>query len=976
MADGRVIIDAELNSKEFESGINGMSATATKGLNIIKNAAIVGGTALVALGTTAVNEYRNFEIALSKVATIADTSKVSMDAMKESIMKASSEIGVASEEVAEAVYQAISAGVDTADAVDFVTKANKLAVAGFTDVTKATDVLTTVVNAYGMEIEDVTKVSDVLMMTQNAGKTTVDELASSLGKAIPIANANGVSFENIGSAMATATAKGIATSEATTYLSSMMKELGTSSTNVAQALKEKTGKSFKQLMDDGASLSDVLGIVGEIASDSGVGLNEMFGSAEAGTMALTLMSDGGEAFTSTLEDMNQASGVTDSGFETMQDTLDKRLQTALVNVQNAMITLGEKLAPLVVTLAEAASDVLPKLIDGLSWLMDNSGTIAALVGSVTAAFVAFKTVAMIKGVVGAWQNAILQLALYQAGAGGATLAQGVLNGALTFGQTLVGLMTGQISLATVAQKLWNLAMSANPIGLIIGLIAGLVAGIVILWNTNEDFRNALIGAWEAIKNAALSVWDWLVKLFTETLPNAFNSFVNEVKNIGDRIAKFFTETIPNAFNSVVEFFANNWQTILGFIINPLGTAFSWCYENLEGFRTFIDTIVENVKTFIMNGFNAIGNFFTETIPQWIENIGTWFSELPYKIGFAIGQALGAIIQWGADCRAYLETNVPLWINSVVTFFSELPGKIWDWLVNAYNRVVQWGADMWKKVTEIATEFVSRIITGISLMPSKIWNWLVNTFNKVVSWGSQMWSKATEVASTFVNNIINYIKELPSKVWNWFTQTISKVISFGSDAGAKAREAGGKIVDNVINAVKNLPSQIFDIGKNIVEGLWNGITSMGSWISDKVGGFFSGIVDGAKSVLGIHSPSRVFRDQVGKYMAEGVGVGFEDEAKHVQADMNNSLSSLTAKMSATVQADMNVVGTKWAGLNGKENNNSYTEKFDKLIAMFNQFVNQTIPAYKIVMDTGVLVGELAPGVNQELARASEYRERGR
>lgn len=880
MADGRVIIDAELNSKEFESGINGMSATATKGLNIIKNAAIVGGTALVALGTTAVNEYRNFEIALSKVATIADTSKVSMDAMKESIMKASSEIGVASEEVAEAVYQAISAGVDTADAVDFVTKANKLAVAGFTDVTKATDVLTTVVNAYGMEIEDVTKVSDVLMMTQNAGKTTVDELASSLGKAIPIANANGVSFENIGSAMATATAKGIATSEATTYLSSMMKELGTSSTNVAQALKEKTGKSFKQLMDDGASLSDVLGIVGEIASDSGVGLNEMFGSAEAGTMALTLMSDGGEAFTSTLEDMNQASGVTDSGFETMQDTLDKRLQTALVNVQNAMITLGEKLAPLVVTLAEAASDVLPKLIDGLSWLMDNSGTIAALVGSVTAAFVAFKTVAMIKGVVGAWQNAILQLALYQAGAGGATLAQGVLNGALTFGQTLVGLMTGQISLATVAQKLWNLAMSANPIGLIIGLIAGLVAGIVILWNTNEDFRNALIGAWEAIKNAALAVWDWLVTFFTVDIPNAITA-------------------VKEWFMSLPDFFAGLW---------------------------------EDVTAKFQEWGTNISNFFTTTIPAWIESIGVWFSELPYKIGHAIGQALGTIIKWGADTRTYLTTNVPIWINSVVTFFSELPGKIW--------------------------------------------NWLVNTFNKVVSWGSQMWSKATEVASTFVNNIINYIKELPSKVWNWFTQTISKVISFGSDAGAKAREAGGKIVDNVINAVKNLPSQIFDIGKNIVQGLWNGITSMGSWISDKVGGFFSGIVDGAKSVLGIHSPSRVFRDQVGKYMAQGVGVGFEDESDAVQGDMKRSLDSLVADMNYTVQADMNVVGTKGAGLNGKENNNSYTEKFDKLIAMFNQFVNQTIPAYKIVMDTGVLVGELAPGVNQELARASEYRERGR
>ncbi|MGL5382482.1 MAG: phage tail tape measure protein [Culicoidibacterales bacterium] len=579
--------------------------------------------------------------------------------------------------------------------------------------------------------------------------------------------------------------------------------------------------------------------------------------------------------------------------------------------------LAEGFGNMITAISEGAEKWLPKIIDGLTWVMDNSGTIASLIGAIVVGLTAMNVANMIHGVAKAFQA-------YKAKTEG----------------------------ATVAQWLLNVAMSANPVGIVIALILALVAGIVILWNTNEDFRNALIGAWEAIKACGVAVWDWLVKVFTET--------------------------IPNAFNAVVDFFANNWQTILGFIINPLGTAFSWCYENLEGFRTFIDTIVENVKTFIMNGFNAIGNFFTETIPQWIENIGTWFSELPYKIGFAIGQALGSIIQWGADCRDYLETNVPLWINSVVTFFSELPGKIWDWLVNAYNRVVQWGSDMWKKVTEIATEFVNRIITGISRMPSFIWDKLTTAYNNVVTWGSNMWTKATEVGSTFVNNIINFIKELPSKVWNWFTQTISKVISFGSDAGTKAREAGGKIVDNVINAVKNLPSQIFDIGKNIVQGLWNGITSMGSWISDKVSGFFSGIVDGAKSVLGIHSPSRVFRDQVGKYMAEGVGVGFEDEAKHVQLDMNKSLSALTADMSATVQADMNMFGARNAGTTGGTTSNHapVSEKLEKLIAMFDRFINNTIPSYQVVMDTGVLVGQLAPGINRELAIESGYRERGR
>ena len=108
-----------------------------------------------------------------------------------------------------------------------------------------------------------------------------------------------------------------------------------------------------------------------------------------------------------------------------------------------------------------------------------------------------------------------------------------------------------------------------------------------------------------------------------------------------------------------------------------------------------------------------------------------------------------------------------------------------------------------------------------------------------------------------------------------------------------------MVTNIIDAVASLPGKMADVGVNVVKGVWNGITGMGSWLADKVSGFFTGIVDGAKDALGIHSPSRVFRDQIGAMMAKGVGVGFEDESKNIQHDMKNNLSDLTAKMQATV-----------------------------------------------------------------------------
>ena len=144
----------------------------------------------------------------------------------------------------------------------------------------------------------------------------------------------------------------------------------------------------------------------------------------------------------------------------------------------------------------------------------------------------------------------------------------------------------------------------------------------------------------------------------------------------------------------------------------------------------------------------------------------------------------------------------------------------------------------------------------------------------------MFSKAIEVGSNFISNIITWIQQLPGKFSTWLSDTISKVGTFASNLGNKALQAGQNMVNNIVNAVKNLPSKMKEIGKNIVEGVWNGITGMGSWISSKVSGFFSGIVDGAKKALGIHSPSRVFKDQVGKYIAEGVGVGIEENSSGV------------------------------------------------------------------------------------------------
>jgi len=142
---------------------------------------------IVAVGGASAKMAVDFEDAMAKVSTIADTTEVPIEELEKAILGLSNETGISSTEIADNVYNAISAGQSTGDAVNFVTNSTKLAKAGFADAGDALDILTTILNAYGMEASEVTNVSDMLVQTQNLGKTTVAELSSAFKSPINMA---------------------------------------------------------------------------------------------------------------------------------------------------------------------------------------------------------------------------------------------------------------------------------------------------------------------------------------------------------------------------------------------------------------------------------------------------------------------------------------------------------------------------------------------------------------------------------------------------------------------------------------------------------------------------------------------------------------------------------------------------------------------------------------------------------------------
>ena len=262
---------------------------------------------VVAGGTAAVKQATDYSSALAKLSTIADTTQTPLDDLDASIMALSDSTGMGAAEIAEASYQAISAGQSTKDAVGFVEQANVLARAGFTSMTTATDTLTTALNAYGLSADQVSSVSDKLITTQNLGKTTVDELGASMGKVIPTAAMYGVNLDQLSAAYITTTKNGIGTAEATTYINGMLNEIGKSGSTTSNILKEQTGKSFSELMNEGYNLSDVLQIIQNEADSSGMSLADMFGSQEAAKAAATITQHTND-FTGAIKELESSTG--------------------------------------------------------------------------------------------------------------------------------------------------------------------------------------------------------------------------------------------------------------------------------------------------------------------------------------------------------------------------------------------------------------------------------------------------------------------------------------------------------------------------------------------------------------------------------------------------------------------------------------------------------------------------------------------
>lgn len=529
----------------------------------------------VGAAAAALKMSNDFENAMAKVSTIADTTNTPMEALKTQVVDLSNVVGVGVTDIAEAQYQAISAGVNTAESVNFVSIAVKAAKGGFTDTTTAVDGLTTVLNAYGLEAGKAAAISDQMLAAQNFGKTSFGDMASSMGKVIPIASSLNVSTEELFSSIAVLTKNGIATSEAVTGLKAAYSNILKPSADAGKTAQQ-LGLDFSSAHLQSVGWAKFLDEIKEKTGGNAETMAKLFGSTEALNSVTVLAGKGSADFTKALALMGSSAGMTEDAYRKML-TPAERMNISFNKLKNSLIQFGAALTPVF----DKAADIIGKVGDGLNNLSEGQvsaivkfASIAAVMGPVITIF--GKVVSTVGTVKAAW---------------------GKFNAILGSFKGLAGLVT-------------------SPAGIVIIVLAAIAAAAFLI-----------IKNWDKIKSFLQGVGNWFKKAFAPVIPIIEAAVSGARALIGGflQAVRPPIENIKTVFEGVAKFvkgvFAGDWKGALDGLKTIAAGALSGLLNIIKApFRAVTNTVKGAVDAFknlniVKSICNAVGNVIKNVLSK-------------------------------------------------------------------------------------------------------------------------------------------------------------------------------------------------------------------------------------------------------------------------------------------------------------------------------------------------------------------------
>ena len=897
MADGYLNFDTKINEKGFNEGVSKISKIATTGLGVaVGNAMTKVAGKVGEIGTAAIKVGMTFEAEMSKVSAISGATGDELSSLTDKAKEMGAKTKFSATESAQAMEYMAMAGWKTADMLNGIEGIMNLAAASGENLATTSDIVTDALTAFGLSAQDSTHFADVLAAASSNANTNVSMMGETFKYVAPVAGALGFSVEDCGVAIGLMANSGIKAGQAGTSLRQMLsrltkptKEVQTAMNTLGLSLTDSVGnvKSLDTVMSDlrsgfsGLSKAEQTQIATSLAGQE----------AMSGLLAIVNASD--EDFNKLKNSIYNADGAAAEMAATMQDNLAGQITILKSGLEELGISIYESVEVPLKNLASVGVKAISDLNEAYA-----SGGFAGFINEIG------NKVPMLKS----FTDAI---------AGFAEKTKGMSTDELMNLGKLTGVLVGAVPAFSLIDK------SAGTFSDILGGLGDVTGGAI-----------TAIGKFPSgLKNAK----------------GAITGFGGSLKNLGSSIVGPFQVLTPK-LNSVI------------------GKTFSFLPTKISGYVGKIGPAVVGKFPKITSAFQDFGGY----IGAWGGQIGTAFQGVLGKVaGFmpafanlmGFGAVLGVVTVGLGLLYSQFGTQIDQILLMMQTNGPEVITNFCNGIVAALPNLIAQGATMLNNLMLAITAnlpaiiqggiaIVSTLITGIAqqlptLIPTALMM-IVTLVSSLLSNVGQLVDAGINLLVGLAQGVVNALPQLINKAPTIIGQLATAIISNLPKillAGIKIITILGtgliQAVPQLISKIPSIISQVKNaftsvdwgsVGMNIIKGIANGLKGAAGAIVEAAKGAAESALNAAKNFLGIHSPSRVFRDQVGKMMALGMGIGFERNipVKSMSTGVQRAVAGLQKSVDIALSArtsDKTVGGVK--NMPGFDNNDIDYDRLEKI-----------------------------------------------
>lgn len=936
----------------------------------VGKAMTVAGAATTAMGVKAVKGFGDFQASLNQAAVIAGGTSKNIGELADVANHMGAVLPISAQDAADAMVEMARNGASLDDIKKQFPAIAEAATAAGANLQTTAGVVQQSMNIWGDSLKSPQQAAAILVQTANASNASIEDMQQALATIGSTARMAGMDMQTTSEAIGLLTNRGFSAAQASDDLNHAITQMLAPSSIAKKKMDElgltfvdSAGKMkpFPQILQEIADKTNGMGDAQKTAA-----LKAMFGASGMKAIAPLLdainnkTGDAKNSWSAYAAEQDKAAHSTAAATKFLQDQANDMQQ----NIGSKIEQVGGNWEALRNKAMAAKGGVNGAMLDminqSIEWATTSNNSMAhfirgfvglsPVIGPAITAVGAFTTnVGKIVGLVGGAVGAIGNLGrvfivLKQAAnvteaitaleklAKSSTIAKTAMVG-LQAGQAIfTGLKAAAVALGGGLQALWGI-MLANPITLVIAAIAAVVAALVLFFTKTKtgqqmwsNFVNFLKNAWNGLVSVAQTVWNAITQAFQKpieiikTLWSGIKDFFSQlwqgIVSTAQGVWSSFTtgmapiiDSIKNLWSALTDFFSVLWQGIvttaqtiwntLVQIFTPIVEAIKAVWQPLseffstmwQGIVTVAQTIWQGLVTVIQNVWTNIQTV-VQTAIQVLSTVIQTGMQVIQTIWSTVWDVIKTVVQ---TVWTVISTIISTTINVIAGIIKAVTAAIQgDWS-GAWNAIKDVVSTVWNGIKTVVTTVINAVKSVINSEMNAIKSVMTSVWNAIKSVTSSVWNGIKSVVSSVANGIRSVVSSMMSSV--------RSVFSSGWNAAKSVTSSG---INGAANIVRNVASSMVSAGRNFVMGFVNGIRGAIGAAASAAASMARAAMSSAKAALGIHSPSRVMRDQVGYYVAAGMAVGMRDNADMVQKAANSLAQSAVPSidLGASINGVMN------------------------------------------------------------------------